>query len=386
MFKKIIASIFFLAFSLGIANSVSAEEIKIQFFYGDTCPHCHEEGIFLDQLESEYPDLVIDRYEVFNDSANARFFGQVLKEKKYDGRTLVPTTILDDEVLVGYSSEDTTGTQIREWVESKISGEAIEKDENSEEMIKIPFFGNVAVSSLSLPVLTVVVGALDGFNPCAMWVLLLLIALLINTKSRKRMWLIGGTFIMVSGIVYFMLLTAWLNLFLAVSYVSIVRIVIGLVALGIGVWQVRNFFNYKKGVCKVTDGNTSFQAKLKEKLQNKAKKIVSSPMSWGIFLGIVVLAFGVNLVEFFCSAGLPAVYTNVLSMSELNLVQYYLYLLVYTLIFMFDDFLVFVIALVTLKYIPIGEKYNHVITLVGGILIGLLGLLLIFKPELLMFA
>jgi hypothetical protein len=219
-----------------------------------------------------------------------------------------------------------------------------------------------------------------------MWVLLLLIALLINTKSRKRMWLIGGTFIIVSGIVYFMILSAWLNLFLVVSYVSIVRIIIGIVALGIGVWQIRNFFNYKKGVCIITDGNTSFQAKLKESLQNKAKKIVASPMSLGIFLGIIVLAFGVNLVEFFCSAGLPAIYTNVLSMSELNTIQYHLYLLLYTFIFMLDDFLIFIIALITLKYVSMGEKYNHIITLVGGILIGILGLLLIFKPELLMFA
>jgi uncharacterized membrane protein YiaA len=183
-----------------------------------------------------------------------------------------------------------------------------------------------------------------------------------------------------------MILSAWLNLFLAISYVSIIRIIIGLVALGIGVWQVKNFINYKKGICVITDGNASFQVKLKEKLQNRAKKIVSSPMNIGIFFGIILLALGVNLVEFFCSAGLPAVYTNILSMSNLNPLQYHLYLLIYTLIFMLDDFLVFVIALITLKYVSIGEKYNHVITLVGGILIFLLGLILIFRPELLMFA
>jgi hypothetical protein len=121
-------------------------------------------------------------------------------------------------------------------------------------------------------------------------------------------------------------------------------------------------------------------------LQNKAKSIVSAPMSIGIFLGIIVLAFGVNLVEFFCSAGLPAIYTNALSLSNLSPSSYYLYLLLYTLVFMLDDFLVFVIALITLKYVSMGEKYNHIITLVGGILIGILGLLLIFRPELLMFA
>jgi glutaredoxin len=386
MLKKILISLSFLVLALGIALPVSAEEVKIEFFYGETCPHCHEEAFFLDGLQLEYPDLIINRYEVFSNSENAKLFEKVLKEKNYEGRTLVPTTILDDEVVIGYGSEDTTGAEIRGWVENKFNGGIIEKDENPEEIIKLPFFGKVAISSLSLPVLTIAIGALDGFNPCAMWVLLLLIALLINTKSRKRMWLIGGTFIGVSGLVYFMLLSAWLNLFLAVSYVSTVRIIIGLVALGIGAWQIRNFLNYKKGVCIVTDGKTSFQAKLKEKLQNKAKRIVSSKMSLGIFLGIIVLAFGVNLVEFFCSAGLPAIYTNVLSMSNLNPVQYYFYLLLYTLIFMLDDFLVFIIALVTLKYVSMGEKYNHVITLVGGILIAILGLLLVFRPELLMFA
>lgn len=383
MIKKTLFSLFVIFFSFGLFSLVSAEEVSIDFYYGDTCAHCHEEILFLNELQAEYPDLVINRYEVFNNYENVKKLKEILEGKGYGGSISVPTTILDDQVIVGYQSEETTGLEIKNWVDSQLNGEII--DNSDEKMIDIPFVGRTAISSLSLPVLTIIIAALDGFNPCAMWVLLLLIALLINTRSRKRMWLIGGTFIAVSGIIYFMILSAWLNLFLAINYVNIVRTIIGLVALGIGIWQIKNFLNYKKGVCVITDGDTKIQAKLKDKLQNRAQKIVSSPLSIGIFFGIVILAFGVNLVEFFCSAGLPAVYTNALSLSNLNSYQYYSYLLLYTLIFMFDDLLVFLIALVTLKYIPIGEKYNHIVTLIGGILIGILGLLLIFKPELLMF-
>ena len=251
--------------------------------------------------------------------------------------------------------------------------------------IKLPFWGEIDVSKMSLPVLTVTIGALDGLNPCAMWILIFLIALLINTRSRKRMWLIGGTFILASGIVYYLILTAWLNLFLAISYVNLTRILIGIFALGVGIWQIKNFITFKPGVCKVTDGKASLQDRIKNGLKNHAEKLALSPLTLGILIGVIILALGVNLVEFFCSAGLPAIYTRILTLNEVSTLSYYLYLLLYTFIFMLDDLIVFSLAVITLSKFGFTEKYNYWATLIGGLLILALGILLIFKPELLMF-
>jgi len=153
-----------------------------------------------------------------------------------------------------------------------------------------------------------------------------------------------------------------------------------------GIWQIRNFINFKPGVCKVTDGEGGFQKNLKDNLKNQAEKLVSSPMGLGVIIGIIFLAFGVNLVEFFCSAGLPAIFTRVLALNNVSSINYYLYLLLYTVVFMLDDLIIFSVAFFTLSKIGFNEKYNYWSTLVGGVLILILGFLLIFKPELLMFA
>ena len=195
------------------------------------------------------------------------------------------------------------------------------------------------------------------------------------------MWLIGGTFIAASGIIYFLILSAWLNLFLAISYVNLTRILIGAFAIAVGIWQLKNFLSYHPGVCKVL----GLQSKVQEKLQQRAEKIVASPLTFGMIGGLIILALGVNLVEFFCSAGFPAIYTRVLALSHLNPLTYYLYLLLYTIIFMLDDFIIFSIAVITLSKVGVSQKYNYWATLIGGLLILILGILLIAKPELLMF-
>jgi len=325
-------------------------------------------------------------------------------------RVRVPAIFIGDEVIIGYLSEETTGQNIEKAVEDCLSREcsnpleridecqfcqcegereemcqcqvcACPAEEKEDQIINYPIIGKINLSKLSLPILTVVLAGLDGFNPCAMWILLFLIALLINVRSRKRIWLIGGTFIAASGIIYYLLLSAWLNLFLAISYVTLTRIIIGLLALGVGLWQIKRFITFKPAVCEITPADS----KLRQRLSEKVKQVVHSTALPATFLGIIILAFGVNLIEFFCSAGLPAIYVRILTVNPLSSMTYYLYLLLYTFIFMLDDLIIFGIAVITLSKIGFTDKYNRWSTLVGGVLILILGLLLIFKPDFLIF-
>jgi len=195
------------------------------------------------------------------------------------------------------------------------------------------------------------------------------------------MWLIAGTFIAVSGIIYFLILAAWLNLFLAISYVNLTRILIGALAIGVGVWQLKNFLTYHPNICKAI----GLKARLENGLRDRAEKIVSSPFTWVMIGGVILLALGVNLIEFFCSAGLPTIYTRILTLSGLSSFAYYFYLLLYTIFFILDDLIVFFLAVITLSKLSFTEKYNYWTTLIGGLLIFALGVLLIFKPELLIF-
>ena len=241
--KKIIWITLILVFlSFGIKTGFSSaqeEPVEIHFFYSATCPHCAKEKEFLKDLKDKYPEIEIKQYEVVSNPANQ----EILKDfyKKYQvprgeqGR--VPVTFTPTEYFIGFN--DYIGEQIESCIK-----ECMGDGETDGQKIKIPFFGKIDISKMSLPALTVVLGAADGFNPCAMWILVFLIALLINTRSRKRMWLIVGTFILASGIIYYLILAAWLNLFLAISYVNLTRMIIGAFALGVGIWQIKNFITY----------------------------------------------------------------------------------------------------------------------------------------------
>ncbi len=399
-FKKLknFLVVFLFLFILFNASPVFSqeEETVLYFFYGTGCPHCAQEKTFLEKLEEKYPQLKIQSYEVFGNKENAELLSKLFEICGESGQIRVPATFIGDKVIIGYLSEEITGIQIENILKECLENgcqdslerleqcECQKEEEKKDQFIHFPVIGLINLSKMSLPVLTITLGALDGLNPCAMWVLLFLIVLLLNTRSRKRMLLIGGTFIITSGIVYYLLLSAWLNLFLAISYVTLTRTIIGVFALGLGVFQIRNFIKFRPGVCKVTD-NKGLGDKIKNSFKNRIQKLVGSPLTFGILIGIVILAFGVNLVEFFCSAGLPAIYTRILTLSNLSPLSYYLYLLLYAFIFMLDDLILFLIAFITLSKIGFTEKYNYWATLIGGLLIFILGVLLIFKPEFLMF-
>ena len=417
MFKKII-TVTFILFALLMPNTVSAQENKINlyFFWSKSCPHCAKEKIFIQEITSRYPNLVVHDYEV-GLIKNALLLQEIGKKLNIETGG-VPITIIGNSHFIGYFDDETTGETIIKLIEqaeekgdpdlvgkiidsgggeevgSVVQTEAprpistafpstdIEKStsvNNLPEQINLPIFGKINVRGLSLPVLTIVVAAMDGFNPCAMWTLLFLISLLLGMKDKKRMFILGSAFIASSALVYFLFLSAWLDLFLFLGFVAWVRFGVGILAVGAGGYYLRDYIKNKSGGCKVMGS---------EKRQKIFEKIRGIAQRKEIFLalgGIIILAFAVNLVELVCSAGLPAIYTQILSLSQLSRWQYYGYLLLYILVFMFDDLFIFFTAMITLRATGIQSKYSRFSHLVGGILMLIIGLLLLFKPELLMF-
>jgi hypothetical protein len=212
-----------------------------------------------------------------------------------------------------------------------------------------------------------------------MWTLLFLISLLLGLKSRKRMWLIGIVFISASAFCYFLFMAAWLNLIIFLGLVVWVRLFIGGIALAGGSYSIKKGIKNKDGGCEIA-GSEKRQTTFK-----RLREIVGKNNLWLALGGIILLAFAVNLVELVCSAGLPAVYTQVLALSDLATWQYYGYILLYILFFMLDDLIIFAIAMITLKLTGFSTKYSRYSNLIGGALMIIIGLLLIFKPEILMF-
>ena len=433
--KKILFLSLLIVSLFGFARSALAvNDVNLYLFWGEGCPHCAREKVYLNEIEKKYPNLNIYDFEVYKNSANQEYFkkaGEVLGEN-ISG---VPFTVIGDKAFVGFNESITPG-QIEERIvfcsenecedsigaivfENKTGPPLVLSPENFEsdtatfslpinldassaaplivvspaptpqkieekespipDSISFPVLGEVATKNLSLPLFTIVIAGLDGFNPCAMWVLIFLITLLIGIHSRVKRWLLGTTFIIASALVYFIFMAAWLNIILFIGYIFWVRVAIGGVALVGGAYNLKEYFTNKENACKVTDGGRrqAIFARLKE-LALERNIIVA-------IFGIILLAFAVNLVELVCSAGLPVVFTQVLALSELSTWQYYGYMFLYILVFMADDLFVFFTAMLTLEVTGVSTKYVRISHLIGGVLMLILGAILILKPEILMF-
>ena len=374
--KKILLALVLFLFVAIIMPAYAQTSVELTLFYSQYCPHCEKEEIFLEKLVQKYPELKVTKYQVDTDKANQTLFQQTAQELGIK-QLGVPLTVIGDQHFLGYGDDSTTGKAIELAVQKTLKIKP--KIEKLPSEISVPFFGNLEIASLSLPLFTVIIAALDGFNPCAMWTLLFLISLLLGMKDRVRMWILGVTFVITSASVYFLFLSAWLNFFLFVGYSLWVRYLIGFVALGAGGYYLYDYFKNKDGTCKVTSNQK------RQQVFAKLKEIATKKQFFLALLGIILLAIAVNMVELLCSAGLPAVYTQVLSFAKLPSLQYYGYLLLYILVFMLDDLIVFFTAMITLKAVGMEGKYARYSHLIGGILILLIGLLMLFKPEWLMF-
>lgn len=395
--RRLLPSVFLLGLVL-LPGAVNAQRIlPVYFFWGEGCPHCEREWEMWRELDDQYAIRVLD-YEIWNNRENALFLGRVAKDL---GETVngVPFTVIGDQTFVGFdpattqphmiarieecldgSCPDTIAAAANAPDDAKPDNAAAEENGNDASLeVSLPFVGTVDVARYSLPALTVIIAALDGFNPCAMWTLLFLLSLLIGMENRVRRWTLGIAFLVASAAVYFVFMAAWLNLVLFLGFLWWIRAAIGVVALAGGAYYLKEYVTNKDGTCKVTGGER------RQRIFQRIRAITHESSFWWAFFGIILLAFAVNLVELICSAGLPAVYTQVLALNDLAAWKYYAFLLLYISIFLLDDLFVFFVAMLTLEITGITSKYARLSHLIGGLVMLAIGLLLIFKPEWLMF-
>ncbi|NIL97251.1 MAG: hypothetical protein GTO53_06650 [Planctomycetales bacterium] len=235
----------------------------------------------------------------------------------------------------------------------------------------------MSVQRVGLPALTLAVGLVDGFNPCAMWVLLFLLSLLVNLKDRWRILVIAGTFILISGLAYFAFMAAWLNVFLFVGYLRPIQIALGMIAIAVGSIHIKDFFAFHRGF------SLSIPEAAKPGIYARTRRIITAENLVGALIGAAVLAVMVNVVELLCTAGLPALYTEILTMQNLPSWQNYAYLALYNVCYMFDDTLMVGMVVITLSRHKLQENQGRWLKLLSGVIITILGGIMIIKPELL---
>jgi glutaredoxin len=421
--KKILKFLIVFAVFLLLPVSAKADEkvINIHLFYGNGCPHCAAEEEFLSDYLKDRTDVKLYKYEIWYDSHNQELLSKVQKEMGTTNKNGVPFTVIGKKTIVGYADgvtdeqikdainyylnndyrdyageitgkvkkaevkEDTTKDESKteDKKENKIEKADDTKDsDQTDENVTVPVLGKINAKKVSLPILAVVLGFVDGFNPCAMWILIFLITMLFNMKDRKKMWILGLTFILTSGIVYLMFMLAWLNLATFISKIAFIRLLIAVIALVVG---LINVYKYIDSLKKKDEGCDVVDKKDRKKIMEKIISITHEKKFIIALLGIMVLAASVNIIELMCSIGIPLLFTQILAMNNLSTFSYMIYMFIYIFFFLIDDIVIFIISMVTLKVTGLSTKYTKYSHLIGGIIMLIIGLLLIIKPELLMF-
>ncbi len=361
-----------------VGKEVEEDKINIYFFHGDGCPHCANEERFLKELEKKYGEYYnLYTFETWYNSDNL----QLMKlAKQYLGSKVdsgVPYTVIGDSVFSGYN--DNVGEKIEGKIKEYLGLISDEEALVNKYKEKIPLLGEIDKRDVSIGFVAIVLGFIDGFNPCAMWVLLFLINMLIGMNDKKKMLIIGCVFLFTSAFMYFLFMLGISNIlsFIETRYV---RAAIGVIALCVGSYNVIRYFREKgkdEG-CHVVD------EKKRKKIFTRIRKFTTEKNLFLALAGVIVLAVSVNLVELACSSVFPATFAEILAVNEVDGIGRIIYLLIYTLFYMIDDLIVFIIAVATLQLSTTSSKYGKYSGLVGGIIMLFVGILLILKPEWLM--
>jgi thiol-disulfide isomerase/thioredoxin len=366
-----------LALSGHLPAAVQERTVTVTLYWGEGCPHCEREKVFLAELRKRHPGVIVREFEVWKNRENAAVYQQVLREAGI-ARAGVPATVVGGSVFMGFN--ESTGRAIAEAVaRCELEGcpDRTARPSQQGGTIILPLAGELDPSKLSLPLFTVIIAGMDSFNPCAFFVLLFLLSMLVHARSRGRMFLIGGIFVFASGLVYFLFMAAWLNVFLVAGQIAAITLAGGIVALLIGAINVKDFFFFKHGVSLVIPETA------KPRLFERMRGLLKAESVAAMTGGAVVLAVTANAYELLCTAGFPMIYTRVLTLRQLSPASYYRYLALYNVVYVVPLAVIVAVVTVTLGARKLTEWQGRQLKLLSGLMMAALGAVLVIEPELL---
>lgn len=379
----------------------AASPLRIEVLERSDCVHCQAEHAFLDALKNRRDDVEIRFYDTDDKGKGTELFREVTSRENLSKST--PVTLVGGIVIQGFATAETTGKRFEDLLDRPkgdprmtfdeylragptsgtevIDGASCEGETclnpNEELLVSVPFAGTVNASEYSLPALSVVLGFVDGFNPCAMWVLVTFLIMLMQTGSRKKMLQVAGLFVVAEAVMYYLILNVWFTAWDFIGLDRIVTPIVGIVAVLGGLFFLYEWYKSLGTdlACQIVD------AENRSKIAGKIKSFVSGEFTWLAAIGVIGLAFSVNVIEFACSIGIPQAFTKIVELNHLGFWSTQGLMAIYILFYMIDDLLVFGLALWGADKLHLTKRYSQISSLIGGVLMLILGYLLMFHPA-----
>jgi hypothetical protein len=351
-------------------------QVQLYFFWSLTCPHCTEARPHVEAIPEARPWVRLHSLELTRHPENVRQYESMARQLGEDAAS-VPALLFCGEMHVGWDSDATTGALIRERLDDcrarASSGQAAQAP--PPEAIRLPLIGAIDPTSLSLPALTLVLAGLDAFNPCAFFVLLFLLSMMAHQKNRRRMLLVGGVFVLVSGIMYFAFMAAWLNVFQLFGHLAWVTLAAGALAVFVGAVNVKDFFRFGQGL------TLSIPESKKPGIFRRARAILDADSLPTMLAATLFLAVAANFYELLCTAGFPMVYTRLLTLADLTPAARYGYLAAYNLVYVLPLALIVAVFAHSLGARKLTEREGRLLKLLSGAMMLELGALLLIAPD-----
>ena len=353
------------------ADSAEVENIlqdQVLYYFWAYCPLCTEPDENLIRFQ-EYP-VPIEVYEVVYNSENLEYFNQVRAKLGID-MIIFPIFIYNQNYWIGDS--DTILEEVAVAIERSFDESVSEK---SQTVLKVPFLGEIDLLSSSIILTTMLIAFLDGFNPCSFFVLTFLLAIIVHSASRKRILLVGLTFLIVTSLVYGLFMLGALNIMLIASQLFWIRNLVAVIVIILGILGIKDYFAFKEGL------SMSIPDSYKSKYYSQVRKVLYSKSIIPMITATAVMALGIALVELPCTAGFPFIWTGIIAGLDLSTAEYSILFTLYLAIYFADEFLIFLLTLLKMRTVKLTEENGRFLKLVAGSLMLVLGLVLLVKPAL----
>jgi cytochrome c biogenesis protein CcdA/glutaredoxin len=372
----------------GADDAVPSAGLTMYVFMSETCPHCRAQKPFLAALEREHPGLEILQMEVMT-AREHRPLLQAMAAAHDIRPGTVPMIFLGGEVWTGDSEQirAAVAAKVRSCLERGCPDSAGLIEARSEvapggvlseadAIIDLPLLGKVNLSVQPLLLSTSLIAFVDGFNPCSIWVLTMLLVLVLHSGSRSRVMLVGLTFLFTTALIYGMFIAGVFSVLAFAAYLPWIYWVVALFALTFGLVNVKDYFWYKRGL------SFSIDDKHKPGIFKGFRELMMNGRSPLALMGAtIVMASGIALIELPCTAGFPVIWSGLVRAHEVSWLEFLLLLSVYLLIYLLIELVIFTIAVVKLRIDRFQEFHGRILKLIGGVVMVALAGVLIAAPE-----
>ncbi len=374
-------------FSAAAAETPTNYVVNMYFFWGDGCPHCAEQEVFLEEMTQKYGDqLVIHDFELWKHPENLPVIEKFADAYGFEPSG-VPVTFIGNEYWVGFNVDKQKEMEraIQDGIEQGVVDpqDIVDGIQNLEppvmkpaSVITLPLIGEINLENQSLFLSTVIIGLVDGVNPCSLWVLTMLLAMIVHTNSRKKTVIIGLVFLTVTAGIYALFITGVFTILTYVSFMKWIQVAVAILTLVLGIINLKDYFFFKEGV------SLTIQDSQKPGIYQKMRNVMNSSENvWAMVGATIILAAGVSLIEFSCTAAFPVIWSNLLVSHNASKLTFILLLLLYMLIYQLDELVIFFIAVITMKSSRMQEKHGQILKLFSGCLMVTLSLVMIINPA-----